>query len=167
MFASGISRLFAARGDAATRALSLASAPVPARREHTLRGEREVAELFGELGPGTRVGNCEIVSLHAPVAGAIPVMLATGAGRRFQLDVLRRDPDEGSSRSVSVSRSLAVYVCNGGDGSHATDEEQGLAAMALAALLERRERSGAARPALLTMRERAERFPTGVLCVRG
>jgi len=161
LFAGALTRVFGRRVE--PRALPAPSDPgSTATRERAVRAEREVAELFGDIRPGTRVGDCEVVSLHAPIAGAIPVVMRTSGGRTFQVDVLRRD----DARTVSSSATLAVSVCNGGDGLHATDEAQGLGAMALANALARREAEGARPPVLLTLRERAERFPTGVLRVR-
>ncbi len=162
LFTGALSRLF---GGQPEKALPPHAGDLAAR-QRALSAGREVTELFGEIVPGTQVGSCTVRSLHARVAGAIPVVLATSAGATFQVDVMRRGCEDDGVKCVASSASLAVYVCNGGDGAHATDEEQGLGAMALGAALAARVANGAPVPPLLTLRERAERFPTGVLRVR-
>jgi len=119
----------------------------------------EVQALFGEIRPGAAVGDCRVVAVHDVTLGAIPVVLETAAGERFQVDVLARG---GATRTpVAWTRSLEVYVVAGGDGQKATPEQQGLGAMALAAALDAREEAGARVPALLTFERRRERHPLG------
>ena len=120
------------------------------RRAH---GGPEVA--FHNLLPGTRVGRCRIVRVSPVVEGGVPVELAAPNGRTFHVDVLRHDA---ATPGVARAGSLAVYVRNGGKGETATDEEQGLGAIALAALLAHREADGRPVPRLLTLREREPRL---------
>lgn len=93
--------------------------------------------------------------------GAIPVVLRTDAGLRFQVDVLRRDRRGGGRLGVANTETFSPYLANRGDGRTATDEDQGLGAMALAEVLARREAACAPAPALLTMDERRARHPVG------
>jgi hypothetical protein len=108
---------------------------------------RPVPELF----TGMRVGRCVVVSVGPIVAGAIPVVLKAPDGSVFGVDVLKHDR---FSPGVSRAGSLAVYLNNGGTGRTASVEEHGLAAMALAKWLARRESLGRPVPSLLTLRER-------------
>ncbi|MGH7434887.1 MAG: hypothetical protein ACRENE_04365, partial [Polyangiaceae bacterium] len=109
---------------------------------------RPVPELF----TGMKVGRCVVVSVGPIVAGAIPVVLKAPDGSVFGVDVLKHDR---FSPGVSRGGSLAVYLNNGGSGRTASVEEHGLAAMALAKWLARRESMGRPVPSLLTLRERA------------
>lgn len=119
-----------------------------------------VARLFGDIRPGARLDRWSIEAVHPVRMGAIPVVLRTARGDRFQVDVLRRDV-AGGPQGVANTPSLSLFVANRGDGSTATDEEQGLGAMALAAALAERESAGAQVPELLTLRERRARHPLG------
>ena len=58
-----------------------------------------------------------------------------------------------------------VLATADGDGRTATDEEQGLGAMALAEHLRGREAAGWAAPSLLTLHERATQYPEGAFGV--
>ncbi|MCU1282582.1 MAG: hypothetical protein JWM53_6128 [bacterium] len=122
----------------------------------------EVRALFGNLRPGTRLGPFHVVAVHGVHRGAIPVVLAAGE-RSFQVDVLRR----GATCGIASSRSLTVFLANRGSGRNATDEQQGLGAMALAAALHRRELAGAPLPALLSFDERAQRHRGAIFDVVG
>jgi hypothetical protein len=122
----------------------------------------EVQAFFGPLQPGSSVDRWQIVAIRGVQMGAIAVVMATAAGARFQLDVLRRDRAAGAPAGVGNSPSLSVFVSNRAQGNTATDEEQGLGAMALADALAQRESEGATVPALLTLGERTARFPRAV-----
>jgi hypothetical protein len=86
------------------------------------------------------------------VNGGVTVTLRARDGSTFHVDVLEHDA---AAPGVARAGSLAVYVENGGAGGTATDEEQGLGAMALARVLARREAAGMRVPVLLTIRQRA------------
>jgi hypothetical protein len=105
-----------------------------------------------ELFTGMKVGRCSVVSVGPIVAGALPVVLKAPDGSVFAVDVLKHDR---FSPGVSRAGSLAVYLNNGGSGRTSSVEEHGLAAMALAKWLARRESLGRQVPLLLTLRERA------------
>ncbi len=119
--------------------------------------------LFAPILAHGRVGDCVVVAVHAVKMGAIPVVLATADGAHFQVDVLRRD--EAGANGVRTAGSLTIALHNGGAGNDRTHEAQGLGAMALLDALAAREAEGAALPALLTLSERVQRFPRGVLNV--
>ena len=126
------------------------------------RGQ-ELGPVFASVRPGTRVGPCTIVAVHPLSYGGVPIVLETSGGRRYQVDVLARDP-AGPDGVASTTR-LSLFVSNGGDGRTDTDEEQGLGAMALAELLGLADRSGVALPALLTMQERSRSHAGGAFGV--
>ncbi len=126
-------------------------------------GRFDVRALFGSDSPASVMQRWRIVAVHPIHMGAIPVVMETADGRRYQVDVLRRDPQ--GPRAVADTERLSLYVQNQGHGATATDEEQGLGVMALASVLRTREAEGAAIPELLTLRERMARHPEGAFGV--
>jgi hypothetical protein len=136
----------------------------PTAAAHPLTSTTEVRAFFGDLWAGARLDRWTVVAVHDASAGGIPVEMATADGTRFQVDVLRRDD---ASPGVANTKTLSLYLCNRGDGRRASDEEQGLGALALAHALEAREAAGAAPPRLLTLRERNTRFPQGAFAIVG
>jgi hypothetical protein len=110
---------------------------------------------FVSLGvaPGMKLASSTVLLVGDVEVGTIPITLVDPDGRSFQLDVLR---DDARSPAVARGGSLAVYVTNSGNGTLTTPEAHGLAAMALAAHLARREANGSPPPALLTLEGRAE-----------
>jgi len=112
---------------------------------------------FGGLQSGSVVDRWTVEAIHEVHLGGIPVVLKDAQGNRFQVDVLARDA---SVRAVAETQALSFFVVNAGNGSAATAEEQGLAAMALAAVVERRGASS--RPVgLLGLTDRQARFAGG------
>jgi hypothetical protein len=97
--------------------------------------EREV------LRAGTGFGRWTIAAVHPVERGALRVDVRGRSGEQFALEILARDPSPSSHPPAEVG-ALAIYVCNGGDGWLPTTEEQGLAAMTLAALLEKHGKAG-------------------------
>lgn len=96
--------------------------------------------------------------------GAIPVVLATASGQRYQVDVLARDP--AGPPGVANTERLSLFIVNsrasdGAAGRRTTDEEQGLGAMMLAQAL-----GDATPPAgLLDHGERRRRHPRGAFAL--
>jgi hypothetical protein len=121
---------------------------------------RDVAAFFGPIRPGTRLGGTRVRAVHGVHMGGVAVVLETADGARVQVDVLRRA--EGVVKGVATTRHLSLYLSNDGNGQQASHETHGLAIMALARALARREEAGARPPALLTLPERNARFPRGV-----
>lgn len=112
------------------------------------------------LPEGLRFGRWRIVSVLPVKLGAVPVILETRHGVRFQVDILRRDRGHGARRGIAETRYYALYLSNLGRGTKRTREEHGLGLIWLAALLRACERRHA-RPALLTLRERLLRHRSG------
>jgi|GEM_PF-913069 hypothetical protein len=112
------------------------------------------------LPEGLRFGRWRVVSVLPVKLGAVPVVLESRQGERFQVDVLRRDRSARARRGLSETRGYSLFLFNRGQGDTPTQEDHGLAVLWLAALLRPREHT---RPdvALLTQRERTQRFPRG------
>jgi hypothetical protein len=118
--------------------------------------------FLGKLSVGTKVGRWTIAGIHPLRMGALPVVLAGTDGKRFQVDVMRRDDGAGTPEPVAHTRALSLYLANGGDGRRRTLEDQARGALALAAALAKVEaKKQAEPPALLTWRERRSQFPEG------
>jgi len=119
--------------------------PHAARVEPAAGGARPALTQDGEehalhelLPRGLRFGRWRVVAVHPVKHGAVPVVVETQSGRRFQID----------------------FLANNGRGNTPTVEEQGVGLLWLAALL--RPREGRVRPGmLLTQRERVRMFPRG------
>jgi hypothetical protein len=93
------------------------------------------------LRAGTRFGRWTIAAVQPVKQGVLRVDVRESDGQTFALEILARDPSSASRPPAEVG-ALAIYVCNGGDGWLPTVEEQGLAAMTLAALLEKHGQTG-------------------------
>jgi hypothetical protein len=118
-------------------------------RQANLR--RRTDRPFADL-KGAQFASSTVKSVGAVEDGSIPVTLVDAQGHSFVVEVLRHDPS--SPPSVARAGSLAVYM-KVGRGQRVTREEHGLATMALAAELARREALGAPVPSLASLTERA------------
>jgi len=129
-------------------------------------GER--FELLGEtLVAGTSLGHGSIEAVLPRTAGAVPVVMRTPQGERFQVDILRKDP--GGPAGVADTARLSLFVVNRGDGATRTHEAQAHAARALATWLAARETdaSVASLGELLSHPERQRAHPAGVFSLWG
>ena len=127
------------------------SAPSASRVTIARDGERHA--LHECLPEGLRFGRWRIVSVHPVKHGAVPVVIESRQGLRFQVDVLRRDRHPQAKAGVGETRLYALYLVNKGRGSKPTSEEQGVGLLWLAAMLRPREMRHRATQ-LLTQRER-------------
>ncbi len=153
---------------AATMTMTLAPAQALARYAQRRRERTRIElpagdrfELLGEeLRTGARMGKHGVFeAVLAAHAGAVPVVMRTPDGDRFQVDVMRRDPR--GPTGVAETAHFALFIANRGDGKTPTDEAQAHAARALAAWIAARE--GLASPLeLLSFRERHRAHPEGV-----
>lgn len=115
---------------------------------------------FPSLESGKVLDRWTVVRVHPLHLGAVPVVLETESGQRYQVDVLARDP--AGPDGVASTDALSLYVVDvqaerQTDGQRPTDEEQGLGAMMLAQAL-----SGEAPPqGLLTLAQRLAQHPRG------
>jgi hypothetical protein len=125
------------------------------------RADEGVAHTLHELLPeGLRFGRWRVVSVLPVKLGAVPVVFESRRGERFQVDVLRRDRSARARRGLSETQKYSLFLFNRGQGDTPTQEDHGLAVLWLAAFLRPREHTQAP-VALLTQRERTQRFPRG------
>lgn len=89
-------------------------------------------------------------------------MLRMDIGMELQVDVLARDPSGLSPAPIAETASYALYLSNRGDGATPTDNEQGLAAMALARAIDASAPLSGSEPLrLATFAERSASHPSG------
>jgi hypothetical protein len=127
---------------------------LPLATRVALAGDRGASDAFAGLEPDAMLGSWKILHV-GPLSRGGRVILMSGAGERFELEVLLRDAE--GPRPPGESAKFAVFVRNAGNGATSTDEDHGLAAMSLAAHL--RTREAAIDPSgFLTMRERSATY---------
>jgi hypothetical protein len=153
------------QGTAGRRTLlgALAVAPLlvaagAARRWLRAAPDRDVLSLLGPLRAGTVLGAWTVAAVYGPRFGAIPLLL-TSSQDRIQIDLLRHDP--AGPNGVADAGPLTVCLANGGNGQSPTPEDHALLGRALAAAIEPSARGAAVPTSLLTIRDRAARFPGG------
>lgn len=122
--------------------------------------EADSHELQQLLPEGQCFGRWRVVSVFPVKLGAVPVVLESRRGERFQVDILRRDRSTRARRGLAETCEYSLFLLNRGQGDTPTQEDHGLAVLWLAALLRPRERATST-VALLTQRERNQRFPRG------
>jgi hypothetical protein len=105
-------------------------------------GEEAAASAPELLREGAVFGRWSIARVHSIARGALRVDVRERDGKVFALEILARDTSPIVAQPPALTKELAIYVCNGGDGSLPTVEEQGLAAMTLAHVLETRGQGG-------------------------
>ncbi len=124
---------------------------------------REPGTLFG-LPEGTKIGSWTVEEVHSIQSGAIPVIMSTSAGDRFQVDVVRRD-SSGDAQGVANTKHFSVFVANKGDGRVATNENHGCGAIMLGRYLEARESEIEVPAELMTLAARNRAYPSGTFLV--
>ena len=117
-------------------------------------------DLQRMLPAGLEFGRWRIVEVLPVKLGAVPVILETRRGSRFQVDILRKERRGHARRGIAETRFYALYLANLGRGMKPTREDHGVGLLWLAALIRPREHLYA-RPSLLTLRERLLRHPGG------
>ena len=136
-------------------------AATPSTSSSSARLDDGLAHGLQELLPeGLRFGRWRVISVLPLKLGAVPVVLESRQGERFQVDVLRRDRSARARRGLSETRGYSLFLFNRGQGDTPTQEDHGLAVLWLAAFLRPREHTQVG-VALLTQRERMQRFPRG------
>ena len=99
----------------------------------------QAARLVAPLAAGDRLGRWTVQQVLPVQDGAASLVLADGRGERFQLDVCARDESNSSPAGPGRSEHFEVFLANSGNGSKATFEDHGLAAMALAEVIRANE----------------------------
>lgn len=117
-----------------------------------------------DLVPGARLARWVIADVEPLHRGAVVVVLhaVDDERHRFRLEILARDPSPLAARPPAETQRFAVFVCNGGDGWSPTIEEQGLAAMTLAARIAKSDALGDAE-GFLTHADRIALHPASLL----
>lgn len=105
-------------------------------------GTRAAASILQPLTAGTKVGRWVVAGISPLQNGAIEVGLRSeeALDHVFHVEVLARDSSALAARPPAETRHFALFVRNGGDGWMPTEEDQGLAAMTLAKVIESNER---------------------------
>jgi hypothetical protein len=111
------------------------------------------ARLLEPLQPGASLGHWRIERLIEPEGGAASVVLSDPRGQHFQLDLCARDASAFARRGPAVTEHFEIFLANRGDGSTDTNEDHGLAAMALGEVIRANE-AHADLSAFLTLAER-------------
>ena len=107
---------------------------------------------LGAIAAGAKLDRWTVVAVHPVRFGAIPVVLQTHKGRRYQIDILARDPD--GPPGVANTERFSLYIANQGNGDSPTDEDEGLGAIALGRALADHEARATTLPELLTLAQR-------------
>ena len=113
--------------------------------------------LLSPLTVGARFARWTVAAIHPVADGAMSVVVRAQDGHEFSLDIVARDASPFAARPPAAVGALAIHVCNSGDGWLPTAEEQGLAAMTLAQVIEANGK-GEAASGLLTQSERIALF---------
>ena len=137
---------------------SSGTTPAPYGTTHAPDGTTH--DLQRMLPAGLEFGRWRIVEVQPVKFGAVPVILETRRGSRFQVDILRRDRRGHAKRGIAETRLYSLYLANLGRGMKPTREDHGVGLLWLAALMRPRE-FFYDRPALLSLRERLIHFPGG------
>lgn len=95
--------------------------------------------LLAPLGPGDKLARWTIEAIRPLAEGAVKVVVKGADERAFELEIMARDASPLAPRAPGETGQFSIYVRNGGDGYAPTNEEQGLAAMTLAAIVKRNE----------------------------
>lgn len=95
--------------------------------------------VLGKITVGSRFARWTVVAIHPVVDGALTLTVAGEDGHQFRLEIMKRDASPLAPRPPAEAGDLAIYVSNNGDGWMPTVEEQGLAAMTLAEVLDRQD----------------------------
>lgn len=102
-----------------------------------------VSQLVAPLQPGAALGDWTVVALHDFADGAASVVLASpsAGSATFQVDICARDVRAEANHGPAQTDHFELFVANEGDGTTATAEVQGLAAMALEEIVRANEAS--------------------------
>ncbi len=122
------------------------------------RGSAAHDEATALVAEGLELGTWMVERVYTPRMGALPVVLRTPTGERFQVDILRRDPAD-ANQAMALAARHALFVVNGGNGRTGTEEMQARGTKVLAAHLDAQLRAGVQGPELSSYTERAAAHP--------
>ena len=161
---------------------SLSASPAnAAEHEAAYVAMRErIAQLLRPLEAGSRFAKWTVAQVDPLVDGAVSVKIrsdeqhtfdlgfgAKGAAgdpkpQMFELEIMARDNSALAQKPPAQTAKFAIFVVNGGNGWSPTREEQGLAAMTLAKIVEKNEHA-VELSGLLTHAERLRRHANALL----
>ncbi len=122
-----------------------------------------IAQLLRPLEAGSRFAKWTVAQVDPLVDGAVSVKIRSDEQHTFDLEIMARDNSALAQKPPAQTAKFAIFVVNQGDGWSPTREEQGLAAMTLAKIVEKNE-AAVELPGLLTHSERLRRH-SGALMV--
>lgn len=128
---------------------------------HVAMRER-ITQLLRPLEAGARFAKWTVAQIDPVVDGAISVKIRSDEQHMFDLEILACDPSARAQKPPAQTAKFAIFVVNGGDGWSPTVEEQGLAAMTLAKIVEKNE-AAVELPGLLTHAERLRHHAQALL----
>lgn len=121
-----------------------------------------IAQLLRPLEAGSRFAKWTVAQVDPLVDGAVSVKIRSDEQHTFNLEIMARDNSALAQKPPAQTAKFAIFVVNGGDGWSPTREEQGLAAMTLAKIVEKNEQA-LDLPGLLTHAERLQRHASALL----
>ena len=121
-----------------------------------------ITQLLRPLEAGSRFAKWTVAQVDPLVDGAISVKIRSDEQHTFDLEIMARDTSALAQKPPAQTGKFAIFVVNGGDGWSPTREEQGLAAMTLAKIVEKNE-SAVELPGLLTHAERIRHHAEALL----
>lgn len=133
--------------------------------EHPSTGENasgETRALLSPLAQGSRLLGWTVVAIEPQTLGTVRVQLKGEDNIAFAIEILARDSSPLAARPPAETQRFALFVSNGGNGRLPTAEEQGLAAMALAQIVQRNE-AHVPTEGFLTHAERIDAYPMAFL----
>lgn len=113
----------------------------------------QIAQLLRPLEAGSRFAKWTVAQIDPIVDGMISVKIRSDEQHTFDLEIMARDTSALAQKPPAETAKFAIFVVNGGDGWSPTREEQGLAAMTLAKIVEKNEHA-VDLPGMLTHAER-------------
>ena len=152
-------------GVIATPVMASLSATTASAADHevaqvAMRGR--IAQLLRPLEAGSRFAKWTVAQVDPMVGGAVSVKIRSDEHHTFTLEIMARDTSALAQKPPAQTEKFAVFVVNGGDGWSPTREEQGLAAMTLAKIVEKNEHA-VELAGLLTHAERIHRHADALL----
>lgn len=107
-------------------------------------------------------GAFRVVGVTPLTFGGHVIVLASEAGEEVPVEVLRRDETSDAARGVAQTTRFELFLSNGGNGSTATHEAFGLAALSLAQWIAQHE-ADVDTSAVLTLQQRHAQYGAAAL----
>ena len=139
-----------------------AAAAAPSRDADPIPRVLSAADLLAPLQPGASLGSCTLLRFGTLHAGAVSVEISTPDAAPFFIDICARDDGPGAPAPPARTSRCDLFLANEGSGTDPTHETQGLAAMALAEIIQTNEHRADLR-GLLTLRQRLDRHRSEVV----